>query len=59
MKLVLGDYKKTATWWGGNDTFNRGRCRFGVGDFSGGFWLMGGIPSPTPEHCISLPTDSP
>ena len=36
MKLVYGDQMKIAIWWGKNDIFDSGRCKFIKEDFSGG-----------------------
>ena len=36
MKLVWGDYMKIPIWWGKNDTFDSGKCKFIKKDFSGG-----------------------
>ena len=35
MKLVFGDNMKIANWWGRNDTFDNGRCKFIKDVFSG------------------------
>ena len=36
IKACVSWFMKTAIWWGGNDSFDKGGCKFGEGDFSGG-----------------------